>query len=218
MDHLSQPGLILTGYLQAAPHFILISSFMEKKITEDKIFRNGDVSVFESGAGSVFEGCSFTGCNFSEADLSEMIFMDCVMDTCNLSLAKLQGTGFQNVELKDCKLSGLNFGECNNFSFSANFSNCILDYTVWYKLRIKGTKFIGCSLSGADFTEADLTNAVFRNCNLNRAAFSRTLLKGADFRSAYNFTIDPETNSLAKARFSALSLSGLLTKYNLIIE
>jgi uncharacterized protein YjbI with pentapeptide repeats len=69
-----------------------------------------------------------------------------------------------------------------------------------------------------DFTEADMTDAHFHNCNLDRAFFSRTILKNADFRSSYNFTIDPDNNNLKKARFSVQGLPGLLAKYDIRIE
>lgn len=83
---------------------------------------------------------------------------------------------------------------------------------------MKGTTFDECSFEEADFSETDLTNSVFNKCNMNRAIFSRTILKGADLRTAYNFNIDPENNSITKAKFSSDALSGLLIKYNLIIE
>ena len=45
----------------------------------------------------------------------------------------------------------------------------------------------------------------------------RTNLSGADFSTAFNFDIDPEANTIKKAKFSSYGLQGLLTKYNLQI-
>jgi fluoroquinolone resistance protein len=48
--------------------------------------------------------------------------------------------------------------------------------------------------------------------------FNRTNLEKCDFRTAFDYSIDPETNRLKNARFSTSGISGLLDKYNLIIE
>jgi len=190
---------------------------MEQQLYEDQVYKSLKAADIE-GRDRIFEGCSFINCDLSYADLSHITFINCVMDTCNLSLAKLGNTGFQEVEFRDCKFTGVNFSASNNFSFSVSFTKCILDYTIFQKKRLKGTKFEDCSLIESDFSEADLTSAVFSNCDLNRTIFDRTILKGADLSTATNFNIDPENNTIAKAKFSAHALAGLLVKYNLIIE
>jgi hypothetical protein len=43
-------------------------------------------------------------------------------------------------------------------------------------------------------------------------------LEKADFRSAYNLSIDPEKNKIKKAKFSSTCLTELLEKYNIDIE
>jgi uncharacterized protein YjbI with pentapeptide repeats len=140
------------------------------------------------------------------------------MDSCNLSLVKVTQTGLQGITFKDCKITGVNFGDTSNFSLEISFTKCVLDYTVWHKKKLKGTVFNDCSFEEADFSETDFTSAVFEKCNMNRAIFNRTILKGADLRTAYNFNIDPENNTVNKAKFSADALNGLLLKYNLVIE
>jgi uncharacterized protein YjbI with pentapeptide repeats len=190
---------------------------MEQKFDENTIYRNIKPADLE-GHERTFEDCQFINCDLSYANLSHITFINCVMDTCNLSLIKITDTGFQHVDFKDCKITGVNFGDVSNFSLEVSFTKCVLDYTVWHKKKLKGTMFDECSFEEADFSETDLTNAVLQKCNLNRAIFNRTILKGADLRTAYNFNIDPENNSITKAKFSADALNGLLTKYNLIIE
>ena len=190
---------------------------MDKRIEEDQLFDNVKAAEL-SGANRSFESCKFVNCDLSYSDLSQQLFIDCIFQDCNLSLIKVVNTGFQEVEFRNCKVSGVNFSTCKDFSLALRFSGCILDYAVFHQKRLKNTLFDGCSLEEADFTEADLSNAVFRNCNLSRTVFSRTILKGADFTSASNFSIDPENNSMAKAKFSIDSLAGLLEKYNLIIK
>src|ERR1700712_2551888 len=184
---------------------------MEQKFEGDTIYRNIKAADL-AGHDRTFEDCEFINCDLSYADLSHITFINCVMDTCNLSLVKLTQTGLQNVDFKDCKIAGVNFGDCSNFSLTVSFTKCVLDYSVWHRKKLKGTVFNECFFEEADFSETDFTNAVFEKCNLNRTIFSRTILRGADLRTAYNFNIDPENNSIAKAKFSADALSGLLIK------
>lgn len=69
-----------------------------------------------------------------------------------------------------------------------------------------------------DFTESDLNTAKFDNCNLGLSIFKNTILEKADFRTSYNYSIDPESCKIKGAKFARLGLAGLLDKYNLTIE
>jgi fluoroquinolone resistance protein len=84
--------------------------------------------------------------------------------------------------------------------------------------KIKKTIFKNSQLQETDFAETDLTSAVFDNCNLTQAVFDHTTLEKADFRTSYNYSIDPEINRIKKAKFSILGVSGLLDKYDIDIE
>ena len=124
----------------------------------------------------------------------------------------------KHIKFINCKLLGVNFGECNPFLFSINFDTCLLHLAGFYRLKMKGTKFSNCNLKEADFTETDLTNAIFENCDLVSVVFERTILEKADLRTSQNFSIDPELNRIKKARFSLNTIRGLLDKYNIEIE
>lgn len=112
---------------------------------------------------------------------------------------------------------GLLFENCNKFGLSVSFTNCILNHSSFYQVKIKGTKFIHSQIQEVDFTECDLSGAVFDNCNLDRAIFQHTVLEKTDFSTAYGYAINPEINRLKKARFSSSGLTGLLYKYDLDI-
>ncbi len=168
--------------------------------------------------GRNFEYCKFNNCDFSYADLSNLVLADCLFTDCNLALATVNDTGWQNINFTGCKLSGIHFNKSSNFLFELHFSNCVLDNAIFYQKKNKKARFENCSLIETDFTEADLTDAVFENCNLNRAYFSRTKLQGADFRTSYNFIINPEDNMLKKAKFSYQGLPGLLVKYGIVVQ
>lgn len=184
---------------------------------EDETFTKTPATQI-SGRNRTYENCKFVSCDLSGANLNGVVFIDCTFDGCNLALADAGDAGFQNIVFKHSKLSGLNFSKARDFLFEVHFEHCILDNAIFYKKKNKKARFNDCSMTETDLTEADLTEAKFINCNLNRAFFSRTILKGADLRSSYNFTIDPGDNMIKKAMFSLHGLPGLLAKYDIKIE
>ena len=165
-----------------------------------------------------YENCAFTNCNFEETNLNDIKFMNCDFRDCNWSLAQLKGTVLREVRFKDCKMLGLQFETCNDFGLSFSFENCQLNHSTFFQMNIKKTIFRNCQLREIDFSESNLTNVVFDNCDLAQAIFINTVLDKADFRTAYNYSIDPESNRLKKAKFSILGISGLLDKYDIVIE
>jgi len=190
---------------------------MERAYTEDQSFDSVDFSTGNTLVGE-YENCRFMNCNFANSNLSGIPFNNCTFDNCNLSMAILAGTAFRDCSLTGCKLLGLHFEHCNEYGLSIRLDNCILSHASFYKRKLKQFPCKDCKLLEVDFTEADLTGAVFSNCDLAGAVFDRTVLEKADFRTAYNYTINPETNRLKKARFSTEGLAGLLGKYDIIIE
>lgn len=113
---------------------------------------------------------------------------------------------------------GLRIENLGLMSNNLKFSNCQMDFCSFSHLNLKGVQFHNCSLKESDFTESDLEGAEFKTCDLHRAQFYRTNLQGADFSSALGIQLDPEENSIRKARFSLEALPGLLVKYGIKIE
>lgn len=181
----------------------------QDKTFEKIIWQNKDVRNRE------FENCTFKNCDFSGSNFSGNRFTDCTFIGCNLLMLKLGQATINNVEFIECKLTGINFSECENLLFTVYFESCLLDYTSFIKMKMAKTKFVKCSLKGVDFSDTTLTSALFDTTDLERAVFNYTNLSGADLSTAYNFDIDPEINTIKKARFSQYGLQGLLTKYNL---
>jgi uncharacterized protein YjbI with pentapeptide repeats len=85
-------------------------------------------------------------------------------------------------------------------------------------MKLKNTRFEECSIKEANFTDTDLTGSSFLLCDLTATLFNHTILHGVDFRTAYNYCLDPEINKLKKARFSYPGVCGLLRKYGIVIE
>ena len=73
-------------------------------------------------------------------------------------------------------------------------------------------------MTEVDFTETNLNEASFDNSELSGAIFIQSNLEKADFRTAINFSINPQQNSIRKARFLSTGLAGLLHNYQIVIE
>jgi fluoroquinolone resistance protein len=159
-----------------------------------------------------YEDCTFKNCDLSEADLSAVIFAESTFIDCNLSLAKLAKTTLRDVSFKGCKMLGLRFDTCSQFALSFSFEGCLLNHSS------KKTTFKNTQLREVDFTACDLSACLFDNCDFLNATFFNAILEKADFRTSYNYTIDPETNKLKKAKFSLTGLPGLLSKYGIDVE
>lgn len=183
----------------------------------DQTIKNKDFST-EMPAKTEYENCTFLNCVFAESNLSDFAFQECRFEDCDLSNAVIGGVAFRSVTFKNCKLLGLHFDECNPFLLEFTFDNCLLNLASFYQLKIKKTHFQNCILQETDFAETDLTASVFHNCDLSGAMFSNTILDKADFRTSSNYSIDPENNRIKKAKFSVPAVTGLLHKYDIVIE
>jgi fluoroquinolone resistance protein len=184
---------------------------------DDMHFENIDFSIKEL-VKSDYDTCTFKSCTFTNTDLSNLSFSECEFSGCDLSLVKTCKTSFKGVRFRDCELLGVHFEKCNEFLFSVSFKKCILNMASFHKLGLKKTQFKECILQETDFTECDLTGSTFDRCNMNRAVFSRTILEKVDFRTSYDYSIDPENNRIKKAKFSLLGIVGLLNKYDIQID
>jgi fluoroquinolone resistance protein len=190
---------------------------MNQAYFENKKFEKIDYTVNHLTKGD-YEYCSFINCDFSNSDLSECKFSDCEFLGCNLSLVQLTKTAFRDITFKDCKMLGFPINNCNEIGLSFRFENCILNHSSFYKTKIKKTIFRNAQLQEVDFSESDLTDSLFDNCDLTRATFDHTILEKADFRTSFNFSIDPELNRIRKAKFSINGIAGLLEKYDISID
>ena len=160
----------------------------------------------------------FEGCDFTKSDFTGSRFLDCTFLSCNLSLVKLDGVRIQDGKFINCKLTGVNFTKCDKMFFSVSFKGCLIDTSNFSELPMKGVGFIdsvvrdthfsGTQLQMGDFSGSDLKGSTFHNANLTKANFAK----------AINYSIDPLTNKLTKARFSAPEVLSLLTSLEIIIE
>ena len=190
----------------------MAESFIENQNIQGVDFRKEKLFVGE------YELCSFENCIFNDTDLTGADFVECEFINCDLSNAFGKSIVMRDVKFKNCKLLGFRFDQCNPFLLSLSFEDCFLNFTSFYKLKLKGTKFLNCSMQQADLSDANLSFSLFDNCDLKFAVFQNTNLTEANFQSARNFIIDPEDNLLKGARFSSGNLEGLLTRHQLNIH
>ncbi len=173
---------------------------MAGQYTEDIKFEN---QSFTGGLEKeTFDNCTFINCDFSNAKVLSCTFTDCIFTNCNLAMTNFTQSTMDSVEFKHCKiLGGVKFNHCNDFIFSVNFDNCILDYGSFEKRKMSKTAFKDSSLKGVDFGHADLEQAKFINCDLSETIFYNTNIQKADFTSAYNYIIDLGQNRIKKPVF-----------------
>jgi len=86
------------------------------------------------------------------------------------------------------------------------------------KPKLNKNRFRNSRITEADFTGSVLKDLSFINCDLQRSIFRNTNLEGVDFRSSFNYSIDPFSNRIKKARFSLSGIQGLLDKFDIEIE
>ncbi|MCF0050027.1 pentapeptide repeat-containing protein [Dyadobacter sp. LJ53] len=180
-----------------------------------EVIENKDFSI-EDLTETSYEQVKFLNCAFS--DLSGIDFIDCIFQDCNMSNASVKNCKISDIEFINCKLLGVNFSESKDFAFAARFENCILDYAIFEQKKLNKSAFSNCKIHGADFTQADLSKSKFYNCDFWDAVFANTNLAGVDFSNSKNFTIDPTSNNIRKAKFLSSDLAGLLTKFDIIIK
>jgi len=189
---------------------------MQQLIHENKTFEKV-VYTGELIRGREFQDCTFKQCDLSNSEFSGSKFIDCIFEGCNLSMLKVGNTSLQSVTFKDCKILGVNFHECSDFLFSVAFENCIIDFASFNGKKMPKTNFVKCSLKETSFVQTNLTGSKFEQCDLSGTIFNRSDLSSVNFATAYNYTIDPEINTMKKAVFAAEGLAGLLAKHQLKI-
>jgi len=165
-----------------------------------------------------FEACTFNDCDFSECVFLSVTFIDCIFNDCNFNSAKINYVALRTVAFNRCQMTEVNFAMCDKLIFEISFRECTLDFSKFYTLKMKGTPFMDCSIVACDFMSTDLTEVVFDNCDLYRSEFAKAIANKTNFKSSYNYTIDPVKTKLKKAIFSRDGLKGLLFKHDIIVQ
>ncbi len=166
-------------------------------------------------SGKEFYECVFKNCLFENAVFTNSIFENCEFDLCSLILPDFKNTTIDDVVFKECKITGLNFGEINDFSMSFTFK----------KSKLLSCSFVGLDLKNTTFTNSMIVDSVFRECNLHKSdfegvafkstSFSVNDLSSSNFRDASGFFINPCDNRLKGATFSTAAALELLKQFEI---
>lgn len=190
----------------------MTNDFFQDQQFVDIVFQEEDIKFKE------YENCHFINCDFRSCFFTSVYFIDCIFTNCNFNDTKINYVSLRGVEFIKCDFTNVNFAMTDQVIYAFNFTDCLLDYTKFYTLKLKQIRFTGCSLVAADFMKTDLTEAIFDHCDLRRAVFIETNLSKADFTTSFNYVLDPELNKIKRAKFAQEGLSGLLAKYEIIIK
>lgn len=167
---------------------------------EGEAFINVDFAA-NAPAGAEFSGCSFKDSNLQSADLRSCRFLGCVFERCNLSLADVSGAALRGVRFSECKGVGINWSDVR-VMHSVDFSECLLNSSVFTTLDLRRVTFTSCSLVDAVFADVNLRKCLVHNCDLTRTSFRGCDLRQADFRKSTGYLIDPINNRVIGAKFS----------------
>jgi uncharacterized protein YjbI with pentapeptide repeats len=137
---------------------------------------------------------------------------------CNLSLIKLDGCRFQGVEFENCKLVGVDFTKCDKMFLSMLFKKCLIGTANFSDLDLRNTQFLECVIRDAYFKESNLMGVDFGKSDLSGSAFHHANLAKANLAGAINYSINPLTNKLTKAKFSKPEVLSLLDHLDIIIK
>jgi fluoroquinolone resistance protein len=190
---------------------------IKEKYFENQTFKK-EVCISSDLKGTSFSRVIFESCDLSQSLLMQAKLIGCKFLGCNLSLIKLDGSRLQEVEFEDCKLVGVNFSKVDPLFFSVKFKNCLIDLANFSDLQLKGTSFLNCLIREAHFSHTNLAETVFTGSDLAGTTFHNCNLSKAVFTDALNYSIDPTTNVLKRARFSSPGVLSLLDHLGIIID
>ena len=166
---------------------------------------------------ALFENCVFISIDFKSLTLGHARFIDCIFRICDLSNVNLSHVKFRSCTFEQSKLLGLQWMNASDFS-DPTFKNSNLSYSNFSGLNLKKNKFLSCVLAEADFAGADLSECDLSDCDLMNARFQDTNLVKANFKGAFNYSIDPIQNKVRGAKFSLPEAMGLLKGLGVVIS
>jgi len=141
---------------------------------------------------------------------------------CNLSLADISGSAFPETRFEQSKLLGINWAVADwssaGFAKLDGFFDCVLNHGIFIGLDLKGIQIKNCTVHEADFRGANLTQAVFSGTDLAKSLFHETNLSKADLSKARNYAINPENNTIKKAKFALPEAMSLLYQMDIVLK
>lgn len=169
-----------------------------------------------------FDGCTFTDCSFRETMFRNCVFRECRFKGSDLSLISVENCSFIDTTFEDCQLIGVNWTEANwndkGFLKQIDFTNCVINYSTFFGLKLTDMKLADCLAKEVDFVEADLSGASCVRTDFLNSRFHQTDLTRADFTEAINYSIAPNSNTLKETKFSLPEAMSLLYGLDIILS
>lgn len=162
-----------------------------------------------------FNNCNFVNCRIYKVKFKHCKFVDCAFTNCDMSMSQFPLSTFLNTKFEKCKLSGINWIDIDPTWFDISLTECVLNYSSFHSMELKGMKIHKCTALETDFMEANLSGANLTETDFNGSLFMRTNLAGADFTEAFNYSIDPRSNNIKKAKFTIPEVIGLLDAFEI---
>jgi len=150
------------------------------------VVRNEDISQLVAKSFSAAE-LRLEKVDATQAKLEKTGFSDVELVNCDLIATAFPEASWHRVVVKNSRCSGLQLQ--NGTLKDITFSGCKLNLANFRFSKLTNVCFDDCVLDEADFYAAELQNVVFLNCLLNKTEFSGSKLKRVDFRSSDILTI-----------------------------
>jgi uncharacterized protein YjbI with pentapeptide repeats len=165
-----------------------------------------------------FTECVFEKCILSGMAFQHCAFIDCRFISCDLSGITVKDTKFMQARFTDSKAIGINWTVASPFNLTLEFERCVVDYSVFFGLKIAKFKLERSRAYEVDFQEAQLKDASFQESDLLGSKFMQTDLRGATFKRAQNYAIHPKFNKLGDTVFSFPEALALLKPMGILID
>jgi fluoroquinolone resistance protein len=193
-----------------------MGAFDERQQFSDETFSRLTVGG-ENIAGKIFEKCAFEKCRFLECVFTGCKFVDCTFANSMLSAVKFVDCSFLETSFADSKVIGTDWTKAANLRALA-FSKCDVTLSNFSFLKLPSFSLTDCMAKEASFLEADCANANMEGTDFESCTFLKTNLTGANFKRAFNYSIDFNYNVLKKAKFSMPEAASLLQGLDIVIE
>ncbi|CAF1484852.1 unnamed protein product [Rotaria sp. Silwood1] len=124
--------------------------------------------------------------NFSQTNFTNIMFESANMMETDFSHTSLFSIKFSKVDLAKAKF---NAATISSYYSYVSFFQSNMQHTNFSKSYIPRSRFVECSLIGADFREVELFRAYFEYCDIDYVNFTGSQLESATFnRSSLAFT------------------------------
>jgi len=145
-------------------------------------------------------GCTVSDSDLGEATLDRCSFEDVVFKRCDLGVVKLGGSAFRGVRFEDCKLTGIDWSRAHDLTFEVTFVNCVLDFSAFVGLKLKGLRATGGKAHHVVFADSDMRKVTLKDMDLAGTTFTGNDLRDADFSTCTNLELEPNTNRLQRTK------------------